>query len=161
MSLSTATLQILMSAAEAVPNPGGGVDSHGAGVSKLFQLFDGTGAGKAQKVGDRQIVTSTSITNIDLTAFAGGVGGAAINFTLIKWICFQNLDLVNNVTLTFTGTNGNTNLINGTMVLKPGDALLLEGQGAGYVVDATHKIVGLTAGALTPAVQMTVVGEGS
>jgi len=167
MPLSNGQVQFSMSAAESVPNPAGGSDTHGASYSNYWTLSDGTGPalnatqGYAKKVGDKQFVTSTSITNIDLTAFAGGIGGAAINFSLVKQVLIRNLDPTNSVTVTCNGTNGWTNYVSGTFTLAPYDVRFVECQFAGIVVDATHKIIGLTAVAGTPTVQITIVGDGT
>jgi hypothetical protein len=167
MSLSNGSLQIGMSAAEQVPNPAGQSDTHGASFSAYCTLVDGTGVGAnsltgfAQKVGDKTYATSTSITNIDLTAMAGGLGGANINFTKVKWFLVQNKDAVNSVTVSFNGTNGWTNKFATSFVLGPGEFILLPMTQNGSVVDATHKVIGLTALAGTPSVQVTVIGEGT
>jgi len=166
MSLSNGTLQISMSAAESIANPAGGSDVHGSSFSGYWTLSDGTGVGTtttsgfAQKVADKVFATSGTILNIDLTAFAGGLGGAAINLSKIKEFLIQNKDAVNSVTVTFNGTNGWSSKINGTVTLGPGEFILLQMVQNGSVVDATHKIVGLTAVAGTPNVQVTAIGEG-
>lgn len=167
MSLSNGALQINMSAAESIANPAGNSDTHGSSFSGYWTLTDGTGAGAtpttgyAQKVADKVFTTSTTITNVDLTAIAGGLGGANVNVSKVKEFLIQNKDTVNSVTITFNGTNGWTNIINGTVTLGPGMFILVQAVQNGVVVDATHKIVGLTAVAGTPQVQVTAIGEGS
>lgn len=159
--LTGASAYISASASEAIVSAGGGTDNHGDGISLTLSLVDGTGVGKAQKVGSLLFTTSTTIANLDLTAFLGGINAAAINFTKLKWLIFQNLDTTNNIVLTFSGTNGNTNIATGTITLQPGESVVFLSQVVGFTVDATHKIIGVTASAATPQIKMTIVGEGT
>lgn len=161
MSLSQAFLAIAMSASEGITNPAGGIDTHGDAINVQQNLSNGTGAGNAQKVGGLTAATSTGGTNYDLTAFAGGINAAAINFSKVKWAAFQNLDATNSITLTFTGSNGWTNGINGVYTLHPGEVLIIKDDTTGKVVDSTHKVIAVAAVAGTPSIHMTLIGEGA
>jgi hypothetical protein len=161
MGLSNATAQLLVSASEAVTNPGGGSDTHGTSFSKYYTLANGTGPGNAQKVGDRLFQATVGGVSVDLTAFAGGINGVNINFSLVKWIVLENQDATNAVTVAFNGTNGWTNLISGTITLQPGEVRIFIDSNVGKVVDGTHKVITFTSVAGTPNVQIRIAGEGA
>lgn len=162
--LTGATAYGNISATEQITSSGGSVDTHGGGFSFNQNLGNGTGAANAQKVADKLITTNTSGTTIDLTAFAGGINNTNVNLSNVKWLMISNQDPAssNVCRITFNGSNGNTNILNGTHDLQGGAALIfLNPSDGGFTVDSTHKNITLTALAGTPPVRITAVGEGS
>ena len=159
MALTNAQVQINLTASESFTT-GSGTDTHpGNYYSALPALSAGTGANKAQKVANYTATLTTGTTTIDLTAIAGGIGGAAINFSLIKQIIVANADPTNNIAVT-NGTNPATNTIN-PMTIGPNGVYCRVEQGIGMTVDSTHKTITLAASASTVVVNIVVVGEGT
>ena len=159
MALTNAQMQINLTAAEAVVT-GTNTDTHQGNYYSAFPpITPGTGVNKAQKVANLSVVTSTTPTDLDLTALAGGINAAAINFSLIKQVIVVNADVALAVTMG-AGTNPATNVTGGTIVLAAGEVFARSAPFAGLVVDGTHKTLRLTAASGTPTVNLFIVGEG-
>lgn len=169
MSLNPSNVNFSASAIES--NLVGGLsEPHGFNYSPTIQaLLDGTGAGKAQKVSQQILALTTTPLDIDLTACPGGPNNANINFSKVKWLFIENIDVTNIVRVggvAAAPTNAWTNYINGTFdlgpatVSGPGDQSFRFAGNNGWVVDATHKLLRLVALAGTPSAKLFLVGEG-
>ena len=158
MPLQSSQINIALTSQENVVT-GGSTDTHQGNLySNLPPLTPGTGPNSAQKVANLSIALTTSPVVLDLTALAGGIAGAAINFSLIKQVVLQNSGTTA-ASLTL-GANPATNLFPGAASFGPGAMLARAEQQNGMVVDATHKTVTLAAAANTTIVNLIVVGEG-
>lgn len=164
MSLVGASVQLKMEASEQITGASGNVDSHNASFNPSFtQLTDGTGINKAQKVGRKVFTLSTGNLDIDLTAFAGGINDAPINFSLVKQIAIKNLDAAINITYGGTAgapANAWINLLNGTKILHPGEIRIDVDHLVGIAVNGTNKLLRATAASGTPQMEVVVIGEG-
>lgn len=165
MSLTAANVQISLSASELIATVSGNNDAHGGSVNPVItQLTDGTGANKAQKVGRKVFALSVGNLDIDMTAFAGGINDAAINFSKIREICLRNLDAA--IVYTIGGTAGApanawTNYVNGTFTMNPGAIEpTIDHSLAAIVVAAGNKLLRCVAASGTPSLEIFAVGEG-
>lgn len=164
MSLQSAIASVILAASEL--NLVGGIsEPHGfSGNPAITALTDGTGADKAQKCAQQILTLSTTPTDLDLTAFAGGPNNVAINFSKPKWIFMQNLDVTNGITVgavAGTPVNAWTNFVNGTFPL-PAKAVVPWYNGfVGWVVGGANKLLRVVAVAGTPQLVLYIVGEGA
>jgi hypothetical protein len=165
--LSQSSLSVGLSATESITPASGNVDSHPiASQPTITQLTDGTGANKAQKAGRRVLTLSTTPTDLDLTAFAGGINSAAINFSLVKQVLIRSLEVTPSVlafTVTTTPlTNGWTNFLGaGIPSLGPYEFSLRMHHTNGIAVTPTNKVLRLTALSGAPTCEVLIVGEGT
>ncbi len=134
--------------------------------SKIMQLLDGTGAGKASKsfFGSRTISASAT-DGLDLAGVLTDALGAALTFTKIKMIAIKAAS-TNTGNLTLGGGTAACNTMFGAstdkVVIKPGGLFVIAAEDAnGYAVTATTadmiNVVNLVAA--TASYDIVIIGE--
>ena len=130
-----------------------------------FQLTDGTGSGKAQKIAtlDTNVVNGAPVTH-DLTALAGPF--ANVNFANLKLLLIENTSAPGGGNLEVGGAGANAFSAfvkdpTDILVIGPGESRPVLISALGLAVDATHKNLKVNASAGTVTYRMIAIGEGT